>query len=212
MTPPNALGALGAAASPSSSRLIAASAFHKPDGSIDPRPFQQPPLPASGSQVMTAPLAAPPGPAAATPVQAPQPQPTNALALASLGQGAPVPPAAPPPPPPRLPMVAHAHMAGQRIPQMQDAELAVFRAHNAVANTAISGMLARSSVAYRDVVQLLTGLAQRGAIPVDAALQAASRLPTDPQQLRQVLVNLQQFVVHMGAQLQAEHHGRIGRR
>ena len=61
-------------------------------------------------------------------------------------------------------------------------------------------------------MQLLTALAQRGAIPVDAALQAASRLPADPQQLRQVLINLQQFVVHMGAQMQAEHHGRIGRK
>ena len=206
----NALGALGAAASPSTSRLIAASAFHKPDGTIDPVPFQPPPLPASGTQVMTAPLAASPGPAP-VPVPAPppapqlQPQPVNTMA--SLGQGAP----GVSPRPPANPVAVHAHIAGQRIMQLSDADLAAYRVHNANAHTAMSGLLAGSSVVYADVVRLLTALAEQGALPAGEALEIAGKLPTDPRLLRQVVIELQAYIAHIGVAMQGEHHRRASR-
>ena len=184
---------------PTSADLIQASAFHHPDGSPNPAPF---------TRVRSEPL-----PASAVP-QAPIP-PVQMNALASLGRQ--TTPGSPTPPPPRPvgassnPMLAHMYAAGQRIPRMANADLDAFHEHNAAASMAIGELLARPSVTYADVARLLTGLAERSALPAHEALQAVSKMPTDPRLLRHVLIALQQAVDRVGSHMRAEHHHRSTR-
>ena len=188
-----------------------------PGGPPVVRPLPPPPqrTPAGNALLgVGAPTPAIAGPGAGAPPAPPMLSPGQpGIPAGSLPHGLPgmppVPaPSGPLPTTPEALLLAHMHAAAQHVPKLSASDLAAYRGHNSAAVAGLTEMLNRPGVSYSGVMQLLVSLAQRGAIPLDQAFKMASIMPHDPQQLRQVVLQLLKYVAHVGAAMHAEHHRR----
>ncbi len=174
------------------------------------------PMAAPARAFVPAPTPAIAGPGAGAPPAPPMLSPGQpGIPAGSLPHGLPGMPPAPTPRPgmpspmtPEAQMLAHTYQATRQVPQLSAPDLAAYRGHNTAALAGLTDLLSRPGVTYASVMQLLVGLAQRGAIPLDQAFKIASTMPHDPVHLRQVVLQLLKFMAHVGAAMNVEHHRR----